>query len=282
MLGAVDLQAMAPAPEPSEMESSPFKTAPPFERLTEEEQQNAWFTDGTARYYQGKRQWQTVTFQPATETMLLRERDNESSQLAELQGVTAVIEQAPIRQKTFMYTDSRATYQGLVSWVQTWRKDGLKIKGTPIWGGEQLWEEMIPLPLVCPGGGRCGRLPQIPGMKEKKETGVSSLLTKLGSCVSGVAVYMDAPAVGVLSVSFLSVGSLSFLFSPSRTRKSLQLLRRGVPSLPGERNAVSGKPAEEWRILGNEDAVSVTRLQSPSHDRDCSRTEEDEGGNRER
>ncbi|XP_069059605.1 LOW QUALITY PROTEIN: uncharacterized protein [Pleurodeles waltl] len=96
MLGAVDLQALATSPEPSEIESSPFKTAPPFEQHTEEERQNAWFTDGTARYHQGKRQLQTVAFQPATETLLLRGGDNGSSQLAELQGVAAVIEQAPI------------------------------------------------------------------------------------------------------------------------------------------------------------------------------------------
>ncbi|KAJ1120661.1 hypothetical protein NDU88_008823 [Pleurodeles waltl] len=142
MLGAVDLQAMVPSPEPSEMESSPFKTAPPFEQLTDEEQQNAWFTDGTARYHQGKRQWETVAFQHATETMLLQVGNNGSGQLAELQGVAAVIKQAPIGEKTFVYTDSWATYQGLVSWAPTWRKDGWKIKGTPIWGGKQLWEEM--------------------------------------------------------------------------------------------------------------------------------------------
>lgn len=142
MLEAVDLEAMPEPNTPVALPESPFKVAPAYDTLTEEEQKSAWFTDGTAKYDKGQRHWQAVAFQPHRETLLMREGVGGSSQYAELQAVASVIEQVKETETAYIYTDSWATYQGLTHWAPAWRRDGWQIKNTPIWGGPDIWEEM--------------------------------------------------------------------------------------------------------------------------------------------
>ncbi|CAJ0933189.1 unnamed protein product [Ranitomeya imitator] len=53
--------------KPTILEESPVKWGKSYEDLTAKEQQHAWFTDGSARYVNGKRQWKSVAYNPKLE-----------------------------------------------------------------------------------------------------------------------------------------------------------------------------------------------------------------------
>lgn len=41
-----------------------------------------------------------------------------------------------------IYTNSWAVFKGLILWSPVWWAKGWQIHGRPLWGGEELWEEL--------------------------------------------------------------------------------------------------------------------------------------------
>ncbi|XP_039598606.1 uncharacterized protein LOC120519928, partial [Polypterus senegalus] len=70
MAGAVIYEDPEDIPPVLPVVESPFKEAPAYDHLTPAQQENSWFTDGSATVEGGKRLWRAVAYQPHTETTL--------------------------------------------------------------------------------------------------------------------------------------------------------------------------------------------------------------------
>ncbi|XP_039631826.1 uncharacterized protein LOC120542820 [Polypterus senegalus] len=141
MAGAVIYEDPEDIPPVLPVVESPFKEAPAYDHLTPEQQENSWFTDGSATVEGGKRLWRAVAYQPHTETILKQQGEGKSSQWAELIAVAMALtenQSFPI----VVYTDSWAVSQGLTVWITMWRRAAWTIHGRELWGGTELWEQL--------------------------------------------------------------------------------------------------------------------------------------------
>ncbi|XP_030058278.1 uncharacterized protein LOC115469623 [Microcaecilia unicolor] len=111
----------------------------PYDQLTIDQRQYAWFTDGTAKYTDGKWAWKSVAYNPHTQQILQSTGPDGSSQYAELYAVYLVLKQnAP---EAYIYTDSWAVANGLTTWLPTWKQNDWYIHTKLVWGS-QLWQEI--------------------------------------------------------------------------------------------------------------------------------------------
>ncbi|XP_073421989.1 uncharacterized protein [Dendrobates tinctorius] len=133
-----------PLEKASMMEESPVKWGKTYEDLTADQQEHAWFTDGSARYVGGKRLWKSVAYNPKLEKHLQMEGEGKSSQYAELYAVFLAIAFEKGRQ-CHVFTDSWSVANGLATWMMGWKKHNWMIHGKEIWGREvwQYLEEMV-------------------------------------------------------------------------------------------------------------------------------------------
>ncbi|XP_073401476.1 uncharacterized protein [Dendrobates tinctorius] len=135
--------------KPTVREESPVKWGKSYEDLTEQQQQHAWFTDGSARYVNGKRHWKGVAYNPKLEKHLVMEGHGKSSQYAELYAIFLALsfEQG---KECHLFTDSWSVANGLATWMMGWKKYGWLIHGKEVWGKE-VWEfieEMVRITLT--------------------------------------------------------------------------------------------------------------------------------------
>ncbi|XP_077148862.1 uncharacterized protein LOC143809707 [Ranitomeya variabilis] len=124
--------------KPTVLEESPVKWGKLYEDLTAEQQQHAWFTDGSARYVNGKRQWKSVAYNPKLEKHIKMEGHGKSSQYAELYAIFLALSFEQGRE-CHLYTDSWSVANGLATWMMGWKKYGWLIHGKEVWGKE-VWE----------------------------------------------------------------------------------------------------------------------------------------------
>lgn len=109
-----------------------------YKDLTEELRKNAWFMDGSSN---GTKRWRAVAYNPATQTCLVLEDTQGSSQLAELAVAWQAIDATPAGQVCYLFTDSWAVAQGLVKWLDKWQQDDYRIRTKEIWGRE-FWQKI--------------------------------------------------------------------------------------------------------------------------------------------
>ncbi|XP_039598909.1 ribonuclease H-like, partial [Polypterus senegalus] len=141
MAGAVIYEDPEDIPPVLPVVESPFKEEPAYSHLTPAQQENSWFTDGSATVEGGARLWRAVAYQPHTETILKQQGEGKSSHWAELIAVTMTL---PEHQSfpVVVYTDSWAVFQGLTAWITMWRRAAWTIHGRELWGGTELWEQL--------------------------------------------------------------------------------------------------------------------------------------------
>ncbi len=137
-------EQIADAPEKGEdmvvltsMQDSPVKWGKPYNELTDQEKDHAWFTDGSAKYIGGKRRWKAVAFNPKKEQILEMTGEGRSSQWAELQAVAMVLQQEGISE-CHIYTDSWSVANGMAVWMGAWQQQNWRIHTKEVWG-KDLW-----------------------------------------------------------------------------------------------------------------------------------------------
>lgn len=99
----------------------------PYEQLTQEQWQHAWFTDGSSHIQHDQNRWRAVSLNPFTRIHLVTEGEGRSAQLAELVAVWQCLDATPPSCICHVYSDSWTVGQGIVNWIAKWQRDDWKI-----------------------------------------------------------------------------------------------------------------------------------------------------------
>nr|XP_054595024.1 uncharacterized protein LOC129162849 [Nothobranchius furzeri] len=131
------------------IQDSPVKLGVRWSELTPEQQERAWFTDGSCQYVAGTRKWKAGAFNPGTQQVMELTGTGKSSQWAELKAVHMVIMAAGV-QGVSIYTDSWSVAQGMLTWMPTWHATQWKIHSKEVWGADlwkDIWEKCQNIPV---------------------------------------------------------------------------------------------------------------------------------------
>ncbi|GAB0202689.1 hypothetical protein GRJ2_002734500 [Grus japonensis] len=112
--------------------------APPYNKLTEDENPYALFTDGSCHIVGKHRRWS-----PTRRVAEAAEGEGEWSQFAEVKAIQLALDIAE-REKCptlYLYTDSWMVANALWGWLQQWKQSNWQHRGKPIWAAP-LWQDI--------------------------------------------------------------------------------------------------------------------------------------------
>ncbi|KAK4817077.1 hypothetical protein QYF61_027908 [Mycteria americana] len=113
-----------------EEEVTRAEEAPLYNKLPENEKQNALFTDGSCHLVGKHRRWKA-----AVSMVEIAEGDGESSQFAEVKAIQLALDIAEGGKwpELYLCTDSWMVANALWGWLQQWKQNNWQRRGKPIW-----------------------------------------------------------------------------------------------------------------------------------------------------
>ncbi|GAB0208056.1 hypothetical protein GRJ2_003271300 [Grus japonensis] len=118
--------------------------APPYNKLTEDENPYALFTDGSCHIMGKHQRWKAAVWSPTQRVAEAAEGQGESSQFAEVKAIQLALAIAEREKWPMLYLciDSWMVANALWGWLQQWKQSNWQRRGKPIWAAP-LWQEDI-------------------------------------------------------------------------------------------------------------------------------------------